>query len=97
MRNRCLWILLLTAADIIATAYGIKLGIMQEANPLLAYGMHNHPILTGMCIMALVAGALVIMYRCGEKVKWLPGVTAAILAIKVLVVVYEIYGYAIMI
>ena len=97
LKRLYVWILILTAADIIMTIYGCAIGVFEEANPLLAYGIHNFPIITGIAVFVLATGAVAILHKYQNRVKWVTSTAIGILTIKIMIVVYEVFGLTILI
>lgn len=57
------WIFCLTALDVASTYAGLKLGILEEANPLLSGAMASQPLLTSALVLLFVWWALGILGR----------------------------------
>lgn len=83
-RHVCIYfiIFILTILDLIFTAKGIKLGVITEANPIIAYFIERSLGLTFFCIMAYVGGALLLIYRLSPGIWWLNATLAGLAGIK---------------
>jgi len=76
-------IFLLTIADVLFTHYGLRFGVITEANPLMAWLFTvNYPLAIALPVV-LVSAACLVFYWARHRVAWLPAAVWALLAIKV--------------
>ncbi|AOT69075.1 DUF5658 family protein [Geosporobacter ferrireducens] len=64
-------ILCLTILDVIFTIYGLQLGMIEEANPILQPMFEKMPLWTGLGIVFFVYIQLWFLYKIRERVRWL--------------------------
>ncbi|MDO7788638.1 DUF5658 family protein [Desulforamulus aquiferis] len=75
-------IVLLTLADLLLTYHGLKLGLIQEFNPLMAWLYQINPKVSVAIVFSLVALGCLFLYLVQGQVSWLPTALAALLVIK---------------
>ncbi len=78
-----LW--LTAAADLVLTAWGLRLGVIEEANPLLAPLFSVSKPLTVVGGLACVTAALALLWRHRHRVRWIHPVARLLLAFRVVV------------
>ena len=86
MKTLLYLILGLTIADVAFTIYGLSLGVIEEANPLMVRGMTSKPFITGVTVCISVAFLLYLIYRHYEKIKWLKWAVRGLLAVKLFII-----------
>jgi|GEM_PF-2688268 len=84
-----LW--LSAATDLVFTAWGLRLGIIEEANPLLAHFFSISKPLTVIGGLFCITGALALLWYYRERLYWIYPVTRVLLAVRVLVLGMHIY------
>lgn len=86
MRKLLIYIMILSLIDAAATCAGIKLGYLQEANPVLAAAAMKAPV--AVCSASFLASCLFlyIIYSFRKSIKWLKKALALIFAVKLSVV-----------
>ena len=84
MGTTCILILIFvtTILDTILTVAGIKLGYIEEANPLLANAFHNNPEISAISIILLISLILHFLYKVQHTVKWMKTPLAIISLLK---------------
>lgn len=75
----------LTVLDVLCTIFGIRSGVIAEANPLLAAPMNFAPELTGAMVCALTAAVLYFIWKARLRIAWVQGGLRVVLAAKLLV------------
>ncbi len=75
----------LTAADAFCTAAGMRLEMIDEANPLLAGWMSVSPEYTGLAVFLGTAALLALLYAVSGRVSWTGGAVSGIAAVKLTV------------
>ncbi len=75
-------VFILTILDVALTAEGIKLGVITEANPIIAYFLVRSLGLTCFCILVYVGGALLLIYRLSPGIRWLNATMAGLAGLK---------------
>ncbi len=75
----------LTVIDVAFTVMGLKLQLIEEANPLLRSVMACRPVWGGIALCIMVGGALYFIYRVRNRVRWLKYVMPEVLAAKLYV------------
>ena len=83
-------IYLLTILDIAFTATGLKLGVIEEGNPIMNYFIESSIELTTFCVLAYVGIALVFIYKASPKIRWLNTALAGLSSVKVYIVVLHL-------
>ncbi|QUH26658.1 DUF5658 family protein [Serpentinicella alkaliphila] len=83
-------IFLLTVLDILFTCIGLKLDIIEEANPLMDYFLNISMHFTVLFVLLFVGISLVFIYRVKSQVPWLPKVLVALAVVKIWVIVLHI-------
>jgi hypothetical protein len=95
MKKLLLGILALTLLDAAATAAGVRLGYLEEVNPLLYGSMNRHPFISSLLICLVTAMLLYLLYKLRTRVNWLKYAMSGVLAIKSAIVCLHII-YALM-
>ena len=81
----------MTLLDTAATAAGIRLGYLEEANPVIRGLADARPLVTcfGAC---LVAGALLlVLYKLRNRVRWMKTAMSTILILKSALVCIHVF------
>lgn len=91
MRKLLIAILTLTAADAACTAAGLRLGTIQEGNPLLCHVMTAHPVMTGAAVCVAVAALMLWLYSVRERVRWIGPALVGVVAVKLAVMGMHIH------
>ncbi|WP_420794780.1 DUF5658 family protein [Desulforamulus reducens] len=73
---------LLTLVDLLLTHYGLSLGVIQEANPLLSKILDNNPTPTVIGVFCFVSTACLFLYSVRHRISWLPSALRLLLVIK---------------
>ncbi len=79
-------IICLTVLDVIFTLYGLQVGMIEEANPILKPLFEKMPLCTGIGIVFFVFLLLRFLYKVRERVKWIVVALWLICIIKVSVI-----------
>jgi hypothetical protein len=88
-------ILVLTVFDVFLTVYGYRIGILEEANPVMAGFIHNAPEISGIAILIMVSAILYLFWKVRGKIAWLTKALAFLCVCKTVLFFYEITGYII--
>lgn len=92
MTKKVLWsIFAVTIIDDICTAVGIRMGFIEEANPILSDAMTNYTALSGLTIIVFVGIILYGIYKVRAKIRWLPIALSFVLFIKIYVIWMHIH------
>ena len=84
-------ILILTLLDCVSTAIGIKLGIIEEANPIWENLITAYPIITALFICIIVGILLWLIYQASNQIKWLKwGVFGLLIAKTIIVILHSV-------
>ncbi|SMC59996.1 DUF5658 family protein [Papillibacter cinnamivorans] len=75
----------LTAADAFCTASGIRLGTIEEANPLFSGWISLSPGPAGLAAFLGTAALLALLYASRGRVSWIGGALSGIAAVKLAV------------
>lgn len=97
MKKLFISVFVLTLLDAAATAAGIRLGYLEEVNPVFRGLAGARPFMT--CFDAcLAAGALLlVLYKLRNRVHWMRTAMSAVLIIKsVLVCIHIFFAYSAM-
>jgi hypothetical protein len=81
----CYIIFQLTTLDILLTTIGLKLGIIEEANPIMNYLMNISLALSMLCVLLFVGAMLTFLYKASYKIPWLHPALNGLAGIKVYV------------
>lgn len=81
-----MWIVYLTILDVILTLYGLQIGIIEEANPILKLMFQKTPFWTGAGIVFFVYFLLWFLYSVQDQVRWLAPALWLICIIKLSVI-----------
>lgn len=84
------FVLLLTIADMMFTAKGLKLGTITEANPVVDYFLGLSAELTLVCIPIFVGAVLLLLYRFRRQVRWLNTAVTGLAVIKLYILLLHI-------
>lgn len=57
------WILAGSAADLVLTLWGLRLGVIREANPLLAPLLASNPALASGLKLGVTAAGVIVLHR----------------------------------
>jgi hypothetical protein len=92
MKSRvvCYIIFLLTTLDILFTTIGLKLGIIEEANPIMNYIIDISLALSMFCVLLFVGAMLTFLYKASSKIPWLHPVLKGLAGIKVYVLMLHL-------
>lgn len=90
MKKLFLLVYLLTIFDAAATAAGVKLGVIEEANPLICRIMTCHPVLSAVSLSAVIGAALYVIYKVRNRVHWLAYAMCGVLVVKIWVIYLHI-------
>lgn len=71
--------------DVLCTSIGIKLKLVSEANPILAFFINKSLLLTMMAVLLFVGGLLYFIYKVRNRIKWLPTALSLVVVVKVYV------------
>ncbi len=77
------FILALTAMDAACTAAGLRLGAIEERNPLLCRVMTAHPVMTGAAVCMAVTALMLWLYSVRERVRWIGPALIGVAAVKI--------------
>ena len=90
--KKTLWaIFVLTVVDVVSTNAGLRMGIIEEANPIMFRPITSHPAVTSVLIVIYTGAVLYGIYKVRNKIKWLPPVMVAILVGKVFIAGLHVY------
>ncbi len=78
-------------ADLLLTAWGLRLGVIEEANPLMAWLFSISKPLTLGIGTAVMTAALGFLWYVRKKIAWFETVVRGLLAIRVVVLSIHIY------
>lgn len=78
------WILAANAADLALTLWGLRLGVIREANPLLAPLLASRPDLATGLKLATAGAAVVILYFAYPMRQRLVGAAVAVISVALL-------------
>jgi hypothetical protein len=76
--------------DVVLTWLGLELGLIREANPLLAHAFSFDARLTVLLTIIVMAGAVWILNRYERQVWWVKHAVAALLVIRLGVLVLHL-------
>lgn len=84
---RRLWafiaIFILSVMDALLTATGIRIGIIEEANPLLRDLLHTTPFTGAFMVILFVSAMLLIVYKYQHKIRFINHALVLLLMVKV--------------
>lgn len=89
------YIFILTFADVIFTATGLNLGIVEEANPYMDYLIELSLPITLVGILVVTIAILYMLYKVENRVRWLPLALKGLLIIKVVVILLHFQWIAV--
>jgi len=92
LKNKWLYILIiiLTIFDICFTTWGLKVGLIEEANPLFAF-IYNYSYLLAIVLVALMTGGgLYIIFKLQNKSKIAKSGLIFVLGIKIYVMIMHL-------
>jgi len=75
-------IFIMTIADAIFTALGVKDGVIEEANPLLQSMFHASPELAAALVVVGVGLLLLLIYKVQHRIKWIGYGLGVMFAVK---------------
>ncbi|MGI5971916.1 MAG: DUF5658 family protein [Oscillospiraceae bacterium] len=78
---------LMTLADAFCTVAGIRLGVIEEANPILRSAMELDPVVTALAACAYTGGLLLIVYRFGNRCRTTLPLLLVLCAVKAAVMI----------
>ena len=78
-------VFIMTVIDAASTVAGVKVGVIEEANPFIQAAMTNQPILTGLVVCVAIGAVLYGIYRVRHKMRWLAYAMGGVLAVKVVI------------
>jgi hypothetical protein len=92
MKNKYIYfiIYLLTILDILFTAVGLRLGLIEEANPIISYLFNLSMGLSVLCVLLFVGIMLIFLYKASQKIHWLHKALTGLAAIKIYVLLLHL-------
>jgi hypothetical protein len=92
MKSRGIYyiIYLLTILDIAFTAFGLQLGMIEEANPIMNYFMNLSLGASMLCVLLFVGVILIFLYKVSFKIPWLHSVLTGLVGIKIYVLILHL-------
>jgi hypothetical protein len=81
----------LTLMDVICTVVGIKVGIVEEANPIFKGLMNAYPIVTGIMVFIFLTVILVLVYKYGYISSLTLPMLWFVLLLKIAVAISHLY------
>lgn len=92
MKSRvvCYIIFLLTTLDILFTTIGLRLGIIEEANPIMNYLIDISLALSMFGVLLFAGAMLTFLYKASANIHWLHPVLNGLAAIKVYVLMLHL-------
>jgi len=81
---------LVSVLDVSLTWLGLELGLITEANPLLARAFALDGRLAVLVTMLVVAGSVWLMHRYQDEVPWVRHAVAALLAVRLGVLILHV-------
>lgn len=90
MKKIFMCVFTLTIFDAAATAVGVKLGYLKEANPLIVRMMDMQPFITGLAICFATGLLLLALYKLENRIWWLKYAMSGILIVKSAIVCLHI-------
>jgi hypothetical protein len=92
MRSRGIYyiIYLLTILDIAFTAFGLQLGMIEEANPIMNYFMNLSLGVSILCVLLFVGAILIFLYKVSFKIPWLHSALTGLAGIKIYVLMLHL-------
>lgn len=86
MKRLIALILILTIFDAACTVSGLRLGVIEEANQMLAAPMSSAPWLTSAAVCVGTAALLALIWRCRQRAPWAGTALIGVAAVKLGVV-----------
>jgi hypothetical protein len=86
MKKVLIAIFILSIIDAIATYTGVKLGIVEEANPLLTTVFHSSPELAAVLLIAFIGAMLWVINRYGHRLRHINVGLAMMLMVKLAII-----------
>ncbi len=83
MKKVLILIFILSILDIVLTYTGIKLNLIEEANPLLRSIFHTAPEIVAVAVVGLTGSIMWLINRYGNKLKHINSWLAVILTVKI--------------
>ena len=74
---------ILTVLDIAFTTIGLKIGAIEEANPIMDFLIRRSLMFTMLGVLILTAFFVLLLYKERYRFKWLPAVLCTLLVIKI--------------
>jgi hypothetical protein len=75
-------IFILTVADAIFTALGVRSGYIEEANPLLQKLFESSPEFASVLIALISTALLILIYKYQNRIRWIDTVLVLMFLIK---------------
>lgn len=83
-------VFIMTVVDAASTVTGVKLGVIEEANPFIQAAMTNQPILTGLVVCLAIGAILYGIYRVRHRIRWIGYAMGGVLVVKIGVIALHI-------
>jgi hypothetical protein len=91
MKRLFICVFILTLLDGAATAAGIRLGYLEEANPVIGSLADTQPFITCFGVCLFVGVLLLILYILRNRIRWMGYAISAVLVVKTALVFIHIF------
>jgi len=98
MKNKWIYLIIwvLTFFDIALTYTGVKIGFIEEANPLWNYAYTHYPEAISIILLCAVTGLILLIYKVQHKIKWIGYGLGVLLAAKLYISFLHIHWITIL-